>query len=370
MRVARLVEKLPPEPGGKEIHAVELTRALADLGVEQHVFARMGDEFDPRVKLSRPAPHFAAETKRNLVAFSLWGMRRMVKGHRGSPFDAVHVHGDFVEASAAATAAKLCGMPALMTVHGDFGSVRWHNALRRATFQRMSTIWTVSESVADSVRGVGVDVPIVVRPSAVREEFFEARTAERKGGIVFVGRLTPVKGLQHLIAAHDLVAAELGVSCTLFGNGTGRYADEVIRSVEARPLMQRREERDPRRLAEALASATALVLPSVELGTMREGVPTALLEAIASRTPVIAANTGGLAALLDHGRAGLLVRPGDPRDLADAIAATVKDPAAARQRAERALALGYVRRWADLASEVAERYEQVAGGRPRSHGRG
>jgi glycosyltransferase involved in cell wall biosynthesis len=364
MRVARLVEKLPPEPGGKEIHAAELTRALADLGVEQHLFARVGEEVDPRVELSRLAPRFVSESRRNLVAFGLWGAHRIVKAHADLPFDAVHAHGDFLEATAAAAVARACGIQAVLTVHGGFGGVRWHNALRRATFSRMATIWAVSDLVAESLRRAGVEAPVVVRSSAVREQFFEVPPQQRNGGIVFVGRLSPVKGLEHLIAAYDLVGAELGLQWKLFGRGTGRYADEIARLVEARPLMERREERDPGRLATALASASAFVLPSVDLGTMREGVPTALLEAVASRTPIVAANTAGLGGLLDNGRAGLLVRPGDPRDLADAIVATVKDPAAAQRRAERALALGYVRRWRELASEVAERYEQVAGRGP------
>jgi glycosyltransferase involved in cell wall biosynthesis len=364
MRIARLVEKLPPEPGGKEIHVAELTRALADLGIEQHLFARTGDEVDPRVELSRLAPRLVAESRRSLLAFGLWGARRIVKAHAHLPFDAVHAHGDFVEATAAAAAARICGIPALLTVHGGFGAVGWHDALRRMTFSRMAVIWAVSDLVAESLRRAGVEAPVVVRSSAVREDFFEAPPQPRNGGIIFVGRLSPVKGLEHLIAAYDLVGAELGLRWTLFGGGTGRYAEAIVREVEARPLMERREERDPGRLAHAMASATAFVLPSVDLGTLREGVPTALLEAVASRAPIIAADTAGLSALLDHGRAGLLVRPGNPRDLADAIVAAVRDPVAAQRRAERALALGYVRRWRELASEVAERYGQVAGRAP------
>jgi glycosyltransferase involved in cell wall biosynthesis len=361
MRVARLVNRVPPARGGKEIHVAELTKALADLGVDQQVFTRVGQEIDPRVELSRLGFPFQGSGRHNLLAFSLWGIGRVVTAHARSRFDAVHAHGDFVEATAAAIIAKACGIPALLTVHGDLGAIARQDALRRAAFGRMSTIWAVSESVAQSVRRSGVEAPVIVRPSAVRDAFFDVGQDERDGGIVFVGRLDPVKGLEHLIAAYDLVGEQLGVPWKVLAGGSGRYANQIIHAAQARRLMEWREERDPRRLSEELASARAFVLPSVDLDRMREGVPTALLEAVATRTPIVATNTGVLDVLLDDGRAGLLVEPGDSRGLADAIVATVRDPGAAQRRAEHALALGYARRWRDLASEVAQQYECVVG---------
>lgn len=60
--------------------------------------------------------------------------------------------------------------------------------------------------------------------------------------------------------------------------------------------------------------------------SLTEGMPQVLVEALAMGTPVIATDVGGVRALLDEGRAGLLVRPGDVEELVAAIQRLVGDP--------------------------------------------
>jgi glycosyltransferase involved in cell wall biosynthesis len=359
VNVARLVNRLPPARGGKELHVAELCGALADLGVHQRVFARVGDAPDPRVSLTRMDDRFSRDARRTLVAFGPWAAAQALQAHRKERFDLVHVHGDFVEAGAGAAAARACGIPAVLTVHGDFRPVRRHDFLRRATFSRMRTIWAVSDGVADSIRRLGVSVPIVVRPSGVRRHFFAVDDGARTLGIVAVGRLSPVKGLAHLIAAYDLVGEQLGLPWNVFAGGSGRYAEQVRSEIARRPGMRCIEERDPARVADHLAQASVFVLPSVEEGDIREGVPTALLEAIASRTPVVATDTGGARRVLDGGKAGLLVPPADPVALSHAIVAAIEDPVGARSRAEHAIAAGYAVPWREVATTVAARYASL-----------
>jgi glycosyltransferase involved in cell wall biosynthesis len=62
------------------------------------------------------------------------------------------------------------------------------------------------------------------------------------------------------------------------------------------------------------------------LGSLREGISNTVLEAMASGLPVIATDTGGNGELVDAGRTGVLVPPGDTAALADAIRAYVADP--------------------------------------------
>lgn len=61
--------------------------------------------------------------------------------------------------------------------------------------------------------------------------------------------------------------------------------------------------------------STALVVPSL----WYEGFPLVIIEAFATGLPVIASDIGSLAEIVDHGRTGLLFRPGDPDDLAAKI---------------------------------------------------
>ena len=59
----------------------------------------------------------------------------------------------------------------------------------------------------------------------------------------------------------------------------------------------------------------------------REGIPVALIEAMASGLPVVASALSGIPELVEHERAGLLVPPGDSRALADALQRLAQAPA-------------------------------------------
>jgi len=69
-----------------------------------------------------------------------------------------------------------------------------------------------------------------------------------------------------------------------------------------------------------------VVLPSLE-----EGFPNAVLEAMAAGRPVVATHVGGVPEAVVHGETGLLVPPGDPVALADAVGRLLHDPAQAKQ---------------------------------------
>jgi glycosyltransferase involved in cell wall biosynthesis len=70
----------------------------------------------------------------------------------------------------------------------------------------------------------------------------------------------------------------------------------------------------PDRLREVYRSADVFCLPSY-----REGLPLAILEAMAFGLPVVATPVGGIPDVVVDGESGLLVEPGDPKALADAI---------------------------------------------------
>jgi glycosyltransferase involved in cell wall biosynthesis len=102
------------------------------------------------------------------------------------------------------------------------------------------------------------------------------------------------------------------------------------------------------------------VLPSVRLRSGRmEGIPVALMEAMASGVPVVASRLSGIPELVEDGVTGLLVPPGDPTALAAAIARLLEDDVlaaelarSARERVERSFSLaGETQRLGDLFAE-------------------
>lgn len=75
-----------------------------------------------------------------------------------------------------------------------------------------------------------------------------------------------------------------------------------------------------------LAQAHIVIAPS-----RSEWTPLVLMEALAQGKPVVASRVGGVPEVVSDGRSGLLIEPGDPRQLADAIVSLVADPVAAAQ---------------------------------------
>ena len=161
--------------------------------------------------------------------------------------------------------------------------------------------------------------------SGIDTSFFRPRRNGRSPGpfrIVCVGTLHDVKGQTHLVEACR-VLAEAGVDlvCDLVGDGPDR--DALARQIEEAALSDRVRlvgPRTRREVAEALALADVLATPSVPTKAgRREGIPVVLMEALACGVPVVASAISGIPELVEHERTGLLVPPGDPPSLAQAL---------------------------------------------------
>ena len=84
------------------------------------------------------------------------------------------------------------------------------------------------------------------------------------------------------------------------------------------------------RVVEILGDADAVAQPSVVLPSGKmEGIPVALMEAMAMERPVVATDISGVAELVEDGATGILVPPGDPAALASALRTLHDDPAMA-----------------------------------------
>ena len=93
------------------------------------------------------------------------------------------------------------------------------------------------------------------------------------------------------------------------------------------------------RCAEWSLTSDVLVQPSVVApnGDM-DGIPNALIEAMALGIPVVTTSVSGIPELVSDGVTGVVVRPGDPEELAAGLQRVIEDPEAARKRAAAGLA--------------------------------
>ncbi len=171
------------------------------------------------------------------------------------------------------------------------------------------------------------DLVPVERPSALR--------------LLAVGRLVEKKGYPVLLdALARAIAAGHMVSLTIVGTGAERRrVEDLTQDLGLGASVQMAGALTQQQVALALGEADAFVQASVVLADGdRDGIPNALLEAMAAGLPVVASSVGGIPEVVTDGVTGLLVPSGDPGALAAALGRLTRDPGLRARLGDRARA--------------------------------
>jgi len=235
---------------------------------------------------------------------------------RGAARDADLVHAHWL---AGAAVARFAGRPFVVTLHGTGSAGRLSDLalaarvpwLVRFLLRPARAVICVSEVLAETMRSIGVDQARCI-PNGV-EIPSERLDETEEPFVLFVGRLSPEKGIG------ELVEATRGMRLIVAGDGPLRALVPGALGFVPHDELERLYDR-----------AAVVVLPSY-----REGLPLCVLEAMAHGRPVVATTVGGIPQLVDHGRTGLLVEPGDVDALRGALERLLAD-AELRRRMGRA----------------------------------
>jgi glycosyltransferase involved in cell wall biosynthesis len=191
-----------------------------------------------------------------------------------------------------------------------------------------TAVVTVSENNARvlSQRHGVPERSIHVIPCGVDTDRFKPREGEEPGLIVSVIRLHLDKGPDILVdAAEELLRQGRNFRMEILGDGELREALQARLSGPLAEKVSMPGRADERSVMESLNRASLFVLPS-----RTEGMPVALMEAMASGKAVVATRVGGVPELLEEGRSGVIVAPEDPPALAGALSELLADPARRR----------------------------------------
>lgn len=251
-------------------------------------------------------------------------------------------------------AAWIMGVPAIVhtphghVFYGHFGSVAsWvflqiERALARITDYLIGL--TTAETREHLERGVGRADRFAVIPSGI--DIHRFKNARMEGRLVpdwfgcppdatvigSVGWLTDIKGHRFLVDAVALLQHEYP-QLHLVIVGSGDQRDALLNRAQERGISHcvhcvgYRED-----IEVCLVGMDCFVLPS-----LNEGMGRALIEAMAAGLPVIASRVGGIPALIEDGKNGLLVPPGNGAALAGAIRRVLNDPVWAGELGTRAM---------------------------------
>jgi glycosyltransferase involved in cell wall biosynthesis len=281
---------------------------------------------------------------------------------RAREMDIVHANTRVTQVLAA-----LLGRPYVVTCHGFF---------RRRFSRLIYPCWgrrviAISAQVKEHLlRDFGVPekkIALIPHGIDVGRFLLQAPSSKLQAKAVFslgsgpvigiIARLSEVKGHIHLLRAFPRLSKEFPAA-QLFIVGEGREKERLEQ--EARGLgvpgqivfLPRTGD-----TSKALAAMDIFVMPSLQ-----EGLGLALMEAMAAGLPVVASNIGGIKTLIENENNGVLVEPGRPEELAEAIAALLREPARAAemgQRARQFIAENFSR--AKMARQTEEVYRQCLG---------
>jgi glycosyltransferase involved in cell wall biosynthesis len=276
----------------------------------------------------------------------------------------VHVHatvrGSLLRKSLCVLLAGAFRRPVLLHLHAGAGDIeafahqggRLRRRLVRMAFQRADAVLAVSEASAARLRPrFGRDDVIVVHnpapESAVSEECRGAKPEGQVDVLYLGGFEKPVKGGDVLVAAlPEIASACPDLAITLAGPGEAVEPPAVGERVRWAGWLE------PEAKRRALACADVFVLPS-----RSEGLPVAVLEAMANGLAIVASRVGGIPEILVDGRDAVLVDAEDPAALADAVIVLARDPRRREALGEAARRRAAALNRDDVSDRLAELYE-------------
>ena len=258
-----------------------------------------------------------------------------------------HVHmaarGSMYRKALVVAVVKAMRRPVVLHVHAGSGDIDafldrlgpLRRGILRAAFAASDRVLSVSASSAGTLRARLVDGEIVVVPNAPPEVVPNVLRSEREEvEILYLGGFdNPVKGGAVLLEAlPELLQRCPRVRVLLAGPGQG--PDGLPEQVRWGGWL------DETAKDEAFRRADLFAMPSLS-----EGLPVALLEAMARGLPIVVSSVGGVPEIVSDGVDAVLVEAGDPAALAKGLGDLVEDPERRRKLGE--AAAGQVGRLAD-----------------------
>ena len=278
-----------------------------------------------------------------VAPFAALATRRAVsKRLTNGSYDLVHAHWVIPGGVLSRAAARSANKPLVLSLHGSdvFAAERnaaFAGAARRA-FEDASVVTACSGDLRDrAIRLGAAEARTHIVPYGVDAEFFgstpmppEERAAVRArlGApgdatlVVAVGRLVEKKGFRHFVDA--IQGTELRGAIVGDGDLEAGLREQISRSnapVTLAGRFSRTEIRD------ALHAADIVVVPSViDSNGNVDGLPNALLEAMAAGRPIVASRVAGIPDVVTDGVDGTLVAAGDATSLREALLRVARDP--------------------------------------------
>ena len=384
MRIDMLSWEFPPRiVGGIARHCYGLARSLVKMGHEVRMITLEfpgSPDFEyvdgiavHRVRIELGHPDFLTW----VLLFNHFMEKYAARLNAGTRSDVIHAH-DWLVSAASISMKHFLGKPLVFTVHStEVGRSRGLKGANSYTIDGLEW-WSTFEAsrvivTSESMRREVVEhfrlPPGKVHkiPNGVdvekfnlefdRESFRSRYVSSGERIVLFVGRLTPQKGVEYLIKALPMILqSHPEVKLVIVGDGWMSDDLKSLARSTGRPekiyFTGFLPEQD---LIKTLLSADVLVIPSVY-----EPFGIVALEGMAAGIPVVASNVDGLSEVVHHGRNGVLTYPADPKSIAWGVDRILSDRDYAKRLVENAKREVFRKySWDAIARETIKVYEEV-----------
>lgn len=309
----------------------------------------------------------------------IFGALAVLRAARRERPDVIHAHWALPNGFLGALAARLLGIPLVVSLPGSDVLVSGLNplflAMARFAFRQAAALTTNSEDLLEAAIALGaardkfhliiygVD-PQAIAPDRSQRRALRARLglAEDAPVVLAVGRLSPKKGFDVLVKAAPLLRPHAHV--VIVGDGDQRAELEAL--VAALGVAQRVHFTGnvPRHeLVHYYNMADIFAMPSVRLPV--DGLNVSVVEAMSCALPIVASDVGGNPLVVADGDNGLLVGEGQVEQLADALNRLIDAPALGATMGERSRQRVLAEfSWRHIAAAYADIFAALQG--PRS----
>jgi phosphatidylinositol alpha-mannosyltransferase len=271
-------------------------------------------------------------------------------------YDVVHIHG-IIAPTLPLLSLKVSKKVNIFTFHPTFDSSNLYKIFKKYLkhyFEKIDGKIAVSITARDSICKYFPDDFRII-PNGVDPNRFKPSGEKRNPfDILFVGRIEPRKGLQFLVDALPVIKKEFPKTrLTVVGGGYKEMKlnipTEIKDSIEFLGFVP------PSDLPGVFSKASLFVSPAVS----GESFGIVLLESMATETPVIASDIPGYRCVVKDGYNGVLVAPGDSKDIARKIVELFKDKSLHKTLIKGGLYTVKKYSWSHIAEDIIDFYYEI-----------
>jgi glycosyltransferase involved in cell wall biosynthesis len=346
MKIALLSEKYTPDLGGLAISTGRLGDSLSVAGHDVRLFAPTSN-LPPTIKQTQRSSgvhvtRFGAHKRVDDTLVDWFEL--IVEEHEREPFDLIHAYFLPMAGFVGTYAGKYLGIPSVVSIRGNdieraaFDPSKFSHVMY--TLQNANAVTTNASILAKKAKAF-VDRAIHVIPNGIDTERFkpleknevlgetlglvnEKKKEERNFVVGFVGELREKKGIATLLSGYAQLIKTVPASLLIVGE---------VREGEDKKTFEEFQIANPHLPITVTGHVAHKDLPAYYSlmdvfvhPSLRDGMPNAVLEAMACGVPVIATPVGGVLDVIEDGLNGLFVNVNDVQGLADKMAETLNKP--------------------------------------------